>query len=121
MKKTIIQLVTVFLLFPLNSFADCGYLPTAPELLIEPQLTAAQFSDLDPQMDVYVEKIEAYQECINVEINALAPDDAPSEYYSSDEYQYPYSQLSSAKDFSQQKLQETFDRYNDLVKIGVAQ
>ena len=119
MKKIIIQLA-VCLLFPLHAFADCGYLPAAPELLVEPQLTAQQFSDLGSQMDAYINQIKAYQECINGEINALTPDDAPQEYFSSDEYQYAYSQLASATEFSQQKMQETLDRYNYLVEIGSA-
>ncbi len=119
MKKTIIQLA-VFLLLPLNALADCGYLPAAPALLVEPQLTTAQFSDLGPQMEAYIGQIQNYRECINDEINALAPDGAPQEYFSSDEYQYGYSQLSSATDFAQQKLQETLDRYNYLIEIGIA-
>ena len=120
MKKTIIQLFTL-VLFPLNALANCGYLPTAPELLTEPQLTADQFNTLSGQMDAYIEQIELFQNCIKEEINQLAPADATQEYFSSSQYQTAYAQKASWLDLSREKMQQSMDRYNDLVQIGSAQ
>ena len=120
MKNRIIATFTC-LMFPLVAAADCGYIPAPPVMLQEAQLSSAQFSELEPQMESYFNAIETYTTCINDEISQLPPANATESYFLTPEYRAAFEGLNSKSDMALQRMTETTDRYNYLVEIGEVQ
>lgn len=104
------------LMFPFSALADCGYIPTPPVMLQQSQLTSAQFTELEPQMEAYFAEIETYKTCIDGETNQLLPVGANEEDYESQQYQTAFDVLMQKINSSNEAKLRTIARYNFLIE-----
>ncbi|MBL4671548.1 MAG: hypothetical protein JKX81_04755 [Arenicella sp.] len=104
------------LMFPLSALADCDYIPAPPEVLQQPQLSPAQFTELDPQMEASFAAIDAYKTCVDGEAGQLLPAGASEEDYDSQQYQTAFDTLMQKISSSNEAKQRTIERYNFLIE-----
>lgn len=115
MNKRVIP-ASLCLMFPLVALADCGYVPSPPAMLQQPQLSSARFVELEPQMEAYFAEIESYKTCIDGETNQLLPVGASEEDYESQQYQTSFDVLMQKINSSNDAKLRTIERYNFLIE-----
>jgi len=107
MKNKIVVFIVIFFASKF-ALASCGSLPGQPALLNEPQLNLTQLEILEPQFEVYLESLESYQACIDVESGSIDPD--------TEDYQAIYQDWSLLREAAEEQKLLAIDRYNTHIE-----